>query len=198
VANIPFPYRAAVAIALVFALRFYSRAKPSKHQIRTKELLFLTLVAILATLYGVVNDCFTAKISPEYFSLGKGLPNDQHLYYRSLIIGAQAGFCAGIVLGCIFLILRTYLFPSATFKRIIYSLALPIGLGIVCSIVFPLCFGHLDPIHVARDLDYMLSKQQIDAFNFVWFEHLGVYTGTTVGTILAIIYHWKTNRSAKQ
>ena len=185
---VPFYIQMVLFVCLVLGMLVYDRLKPSKEHIRTKEYLFLVFTGIAGAVYGLANDCFTASISPEYFWLGKGLNNSLNLYIESILHGAKTGFSGGAILGGIFLVCRTYLFPAVRFKRIIFLMIVPLLLGIALSVLFPCVLINYDPFGIQKSLDGILAADKISAFLRVWRMHLGSYAGAAIGTVATIIY----------
>lgn len=187
---LPIPYYLQIILfaCLVLGMLIYDRIKPSKEHVRTNEYLFLVLTGIVGAVYGLVNDCFTASISPEYFWLGKGLENGPKLFIESITLGAKAGFSGGVILGGIFLVCRTYLFPVVRFKRILFLMIIPLLLGIAFSIIFPYIFGNYDPQGIGKGLSDLISEGKIYSFLRVWRIHLEAYAGILFGTAAVIIY----------
>ena len=185
---IPFYMQIVLFLCLVAGMLIYDRLKPSKGNVRTKEYLFLVFAGIAGGVYGLVNDCFTASISPGYFWLGKGLNNSPNLYIESILHGAKTGFSGGAILGGIFLVCRTYIFPAVSFKKIIFLMIVPLLVGIVLSVLFPYILVNFDPFGIQKALDGILAAEKISAFLRVWRMHLGSYAGAAIGTVATIIY----------
>src|SRR5512145_2433678 len=95
IASVPFTYRIALFLFLVGAVTVLDIIRHGHSGSRWKEALFILAVGLCGAVYGLLHDFVTSSISPEYFSLGKGLGASPGLQQRALSLAAQAGFAAG-------------------------------------------------------------------------------------------------------
>src|SRR5437867_8855004 len=100
--------RIAAGIAIFAALAVADLCKHGRGATRWREYLFLLMCVLLAIAYGVINDQVTSRISWEYFYYGKELdrvlgpetpPDPAALHRHAAIIGAEATWSAGLIIG---------------------------------------------------------------------------------------------------
>lgn len=167
------------------ALVCYDRCKGKNT--RQWEYGCLFLVGILGAMYGALNDAVTFRLSPDYFTFGKGLDAEvASPTLDAMRLGAEAGFSAAVVACAVwqFILRRT---PAPNRCRLILRWVwLPLVSAAAFSLAMPAAFGRLDPMAYSSHLAGLISKARIAAFLVVWWAHIGVYTGFCVGLAAAI------------
>jgi hypothetical protein len=172
-------------IAAIDAWR--NRAKAT----RWREYSFLLAAGLLGAAVGVVNDHFTSTLSPEYFLIGKGL-SLEHFRLQVTLLGFQAGFSAGVILGCGYLLANNprpgrpslpmrQLFRLALYPLLAAALVVPMTAATACL---------FDVLRLLPDLRAtlaaLLTPAQMFRFRIVWAIHLGLYLGGLLGGIRGI------------
>jgi hypothetical protein len=157
---------------------------------RLKEYAFLVVVGLIGAAFGIVNDLVTATMSPEYFSLGKGLKEGDGFYLRVAWLAFKAGFAAGAGGAGVVLFTNNPKAgrPSLPYKRLFMQVWKPL----VCALLFGVGLGvagHLLswPPVMFRELVAVLRPPQAHVFVTVWYVHLGLYVGLAVGVAWAVV-----------
>lgn len=187
--HFPFWHRVVLLLSLlliVAGVDFYlNRSKAAKYQ----EYVFLIAAGVLGSIFGFVNDIITSSISPEYFTLGKGLEEGQGLQIHAGLYGLQVGFSAGIIGGgiCLYFSRRKSAHPPTRISLLFKLLWMPIACAILGGVIFPLTLANFDPAHFASQLAPILDGLRINQFREVWWIHIGLYAGMVAGLIGMII-----------
>ena len=183
--NIPYWCRVAALLALAAVLVFHDMRKGSSARLWEYGCLFL--VGIIGAAYGAANDAITVRISPDYFSLGKGLTTEPSLTSNAILLGAQAGFSAAAV-ACALWLFALRRSPAPHRCRLIAANAwLPLAAAIVLSIAFPRILSRFDPFGFFQRLDGIISPDRMRSFVMAWWVHTGAYLGLCVGLVAAIM-----------
>lgn len=185
----PFWYRAALLLglmAMAAAVDFWRRGKEAA---RYREYGFIWIAGIIGGLVGFANDCVTSSISPDYFTLGKGLEPGEDLRWRAGMYGLKAGLSAGIIGGAFCLVTRpkNSCFSTEQMRRALETLWMPVFGAIVLALALPMIAGHFDPMRLSASLDSLLNADQIGRFRRVWWIHTGLYAGLALGLAPMII-----------
>jgi hypothetical protein len=155
---------------------------------RWREYSFLLAAGLFGALFGIVNDHITATISPEYFTIGKGLPLAQ---FRLQVtgLGFQAGFGAGAVVGMLYLFANSHRpqRPSLPILRLFRFAWWPVFAAILLAPVGSWIAYRFDPLGFTSQLAGILSPSEISRFLAVWGIHLGLYAGGLLGTACALL-----------
>ena len=156
---------------------------------RWREYLFLLACGAVVGLVAAAVDFVTVRISPEYFLIGKGIEGGDGFVWRALALGLQAGFVAGLVLGCCALFANN---PNSrlcglSFRRLAVHtarsvVAAPLG-GFLAGLV---CWLGLSA-RLASKFDLPVEGEAAARFFTVWGTHLGVYAGGVIGGIWVVI-----------
>lgn len=165
---------------------------------RWREYAFLLAVATAGALLGVLTDALTSSISPEYYTVGKGIPPGESFTLRALQTGAHAGFLAGAIVGAGFLMAGR---PesqegSASYRELsgrALGSAIAAVLGGLLALVVFLAGGA--SLLVERGWQFPEVKDS-EAFLTVWATHAGVYAGGIVGAIRGGWRAWRGRSSA--
>lgn len=182
--EIPFAWRVfALLIAMVLFVGLDLR-KPSIERHRWREWTFLLVAATASGMVGLCVDLVTSNISPEYFSLGKGIAEGPGFSCRVAKLGASAGFSAGAIGAALVLLANPAPERSLFLFRLLWLPLLP-ALG------FAILAGGL--VTVVPSMTYSaaaeaLGSVQAQRFTIAWVSHIGAYVGGGIGLLLLV---WK-------
>ncbi len=155
---------------------------------RWREYSFLLAAGLLGGLFGIGNDHVTATISPEYFTMGKGLPPGESFRFQVTLLGFQAGFGAGAVIGMSYLLANSgNRRPNLPIRRLFLLAWLPVVAALVLTPVCSWIAYRFDPLRFTSLFDGILSPSEISRFRAVWGIHLGLYAGGLLGTVLGVL-----------
>ena len=185
----PFWPRVALLLGLMTiaaAVDFWRRGKEAA---RYREYGFIWIAGILGGSVGFANDCFTSSISPDYFTLGKGLEPGNDLRWRAGLYGFKAGLSAGIIGGAVCLVTRARNigFSMAQMHRLLRALWMPAVGAVFMGLALPLIARGFDPMGLSARLDSLLDAEQIARFRKVWWIHTGLYAGLALGLAVIIV-----------
>jgi len=184
--SIPFIWRVILLLALMIIVGGIDRVKNGSKATRIQEYGFILAAGVLGTLVAVGCDLFTSKLSPEYFTLGKGL-SSEGLQRQVITFGSKTGFSGGVIAGAVLLFSCGQHRP--VWKTLYLRLWLPIVAAIAGGLLFPLVVSDYDPAHYFRQLNDLLTAEQIHHFRYVWWTHTGFYAGLIVGVICLIFWN---------
>ena len=185
----PFWYRVALLLGLMAvaaAVDFWRRGMEAA---RYREYGFIWIAGILGGCVGFANDCLTSSMSPDYFTLGKGLEPGDGLRWRAGLYGFKAGLSAGIIGGAVCLAARSRKlgFSTAQMRMLLQALWMPALGAILLGLALPIILGGFDPMGLSSRLDSLLNADQIARFSRVWWIHTGLYAGLAVGLAAMIV-----------
>ena len=165
---------------------------------RYKEYLFIWLAGFIGCVIGGINDLITSSISPEYFSLGKGLPGGEALNLRAAIYGLKEGLSAGVIGGavCVYASRGKAAVPPLCFGGMLRLLWMPAAGAVVGAVLLPLIAGRFDPAGLAARLDGIIEAGPILRFRRVWWIHTGIYSGALAGLLAMVLAVLKLRRTA--
>jgi len=148
-----------------------------------REYGFIIITGTVGATIGFVNDLITSSLSPEYFTLGKGLEEGPDLRLQAGLLGLQVGFSAGVIGGaiCLYASRRKSAYPPVKCSRLLQMLWMPVTGAILCGIALPLGFSKFDPAGFSAQLDTLLDAAKISQFRQVWWTHIGLYAGLVIG-----------------
>jgi hypothetical protein len=170
------------AVAAIDWWRYRSRAT------KWREYGFLLAAGLMGALFGVVNDHITATLSPEYFTIGKGLAAADGFRCRVTALGFQAGFGAGAIIAMSYLLANSgKRRPSLPIRRLFRFIWPPIVAALLLAPVGSWIAYRVDPLGFTSLLEGMLSPAKIGRFRAVWGIHLGLYAGGLLGTLWSIL-----------
>ncbi len=152
--------------------------------VRWRYSVFIAASALVGAAFGAAFDAFTSRLSPEYFSLFKGL-GAIDVHRRASLLGAMAGANAGIVIAAVLSFVCGRRLGRCELPDLRQLLGiLPIGaLGsIAASVTLGLAvWMGLDDAWAAERLPGLTRHQQRTVVT-AWFMHAGAY----VGLLLAV------------
>lgn len=185
----PFPYRVALLLGLMTvaaAVDYWRRGSEAQ---RYREYGFICIAGVLGGLVGFANDYVTCSISPDYFTLGKGLEAGDGLRWRAAAYGLKAGLTAGIIGGavCMFVRPANPPFSLEQMRAWLKALWIPVAGAILLGLVLPIVAAGWDPLRLSASLESLLNGEQIDRFRRVWWIHLGLYAGLAIGLAVMIL-----------
>lgn len=132
---------------------------------RWREYLFVLACGTVGAVFGLANDLLTSRISPEYFILGKGVPEGAGFLEGVIRVGFEAGFSGGAIAGCVLLYANRTGLPPVRHVGWIILLSAAGGLA-------------------AWAVGRMAS---LSPFHTVWGMHVGIYVGLVAG----ILRYWQ-------
>src|SRR5580658_4197710 len=162
----PFSYRVALLLGLMLIISLVDFYRNGAQAVKYREYGFVIITGVIGAMVGFVNDLVTSSISPEYFTLGKGLEASPDLRIYAGLFGLRVGFSAGVIGGavCLYASRRKSAYPPAKFSHLLQMLWIPVTGAILCGILLPLGFSKFDPARFSSQLDTMLSPERISRF----------------------------------
>jgi hypothetical protein len=187
--RIPFWYRVAFLFGLMSVATTADFRRRGRESARYREYGFIWIAGILGGLVGFANDCVTSSISPDYFTLGKGLEPGNDLRWRAGVYGFKAGLSAGIIGGavCLFVRVRSSRFSTDRMREMLRTLWMPAAGAVLLGLALPAVAGGFDPLGLSAQLGSLLNAGQIGRFRRVWWIHTGLYAGLVLGLAAMII-----------
>jgi hypothetical protein len=186
--EMPYIYRVLTLVVLMSVVAGYEYYRKGKSATRWREYGFVIGAGLLGAAFGLVNDVITSSISPEYFTLGKGIDGGAGLRLRAGVLGMKAGFSAGAITGAILLYAWTrkgkrFRLGAASNFRFVYK---PVVGAVVCGVLIPVCFWSFDPLDFGGQLEGLLGARELRRFVIVWWTHAGLYAGLVAGLVWAV------------
>ena len=154
---------------------------------RAHEYWFIFVTGLAGAMLGGVCDSYTSAISPEYFTVAKGLVRDFDLR-DAVLIGIRAGFGGGALVGLTLVIANEPRWRGpgigwrSLAKQVIWPLLIAPGFGVVA--------GRLGAAEMAipaglREIA-AIGVSDPPAFRMVWCTHLGIYVGAVLSTFALV------------
>ena len=174
-------HRIALLACLMAVVAGIDRILKGRDATRWREYLLLLTGGGAGALFGALHDQITVSISTEYYRLGKEVVHP-NLRWGVLVLGAQTGFAAGVVL------LGGYLLAARerTTLRLIVKFASVVILGALPAAVLGALFGgRVIPDSLAAF--YEVPPAAAASFKTVAAEHYGLYAGAIIGAIVGAI-----------
>lgn len=184
-----FSLRVGVLAAVLGLFALADWAVHGRRAKRWREYVFLLGCAELGAAFGVGVDQITARLSPEYFIIGKHIEPGEGYWTSVMQLGVQAGFFAGAVVGGLLLIANSVAPSRQPLRLIVLArfLLVPIGLAIAgaCQggLVLALC---PPPSFMVDKFRSQLEATALFRLCIVWGIHLGLYIGGVAGTVFAV------------
>lgn len=190
--DIPIYLRIVFLVAFLGIIAAFDLYRRRDRATRWKEYLFLLFAGTIGAVFGVLNDLITSNLSPEYFEFGKGISAGPNFLNDVLLLGASAGFTAGIVSACVFLYVNNPKpdTPSLSYGQLQKMIAKPVGCATMGGI---LGYGLLNVLYffpIAGDL-------RPRSFFSVLGIHWGLYLGLFIGIVWGVISIRRQRRASK-
>lgn len=164
---------------------------------RWREYAQLFTVALFGALAGACVNFVTGKISPEYFTLGKGLPGDARFTLRTVALGVQSGFAAGMVAGALLLFAAGGLqkrpgeLPTRRFLAYLGFTGAVALAGATLAGFLPPAWS---PLKLSAEELALLGPAIAPKFEQVRAIHLACYLGLAAGTAISIAHALRLRR----
>jgi len=186
--EIPYFGRVLILTSLMFVAAVYDYYRNRGGATRWREYGLVLVGGLVGAVFAAVNDIVTSSISPEYFTLGKGLAGGDGLQTRAALLGMQAGSSAGLIAAGILLYVATrkYKGTGLVYKVFLRGVCKVFAGAVLLGVVMPMIFSSFDPARFAVELEGLVDANQIRRFIIVWWIHSGLYVGAFVGLIWAI------------
>ncbi len=195
------PYTARVVALLVVAGTAASVDlwRHKDNATRWKEYLFVLGGGLATGAFGMASDLLTSTLSPSYFILGKGLPLDS-LPQSAMELGLKAGFSGGAIASaiCVWAATRRSSFPQMRLTALALVVWRPFLLAMVLASVFFVSLSGIDPLQFGSRLDSLVSSEELVRFLWVWWIHLGLYTGFLIGSFWSVLAVGRRRRQTAQ
>jgi len=178
-----FLYRIILLVVLMLVVSLVDFSRKGAQATKYREYGFILITGAVGAIIGFVNDLITSSISPEYFTLGKGLEESPDLRVQAGLFGLRVGFSAGVIGGaiCLYASRRKSACPPIKCSRLLQMLWMPVAGAILCGMALPLAFSNFDPARFSAQLDTLLDAEKIRRFRQVWWCHIGLYAGMVMG-----------------
>jgi hypothetical protein len=195
--HFPFSYRVALLIGVMLVVSLADLYRKGSQSTKFREYGFILITGAVGAIIGFANDLITSSMSPEYFTLGKGLEEGPDLRIQAGLFGLRVGFSAGVIGGavCLYASRRKSAYPPVKCSSLLRLLWLPVAGAILCGIALPLVFSRFDPARFATDLDTLLDAAKISRFRQVWWTHMGLYAGMVIGLTAMLLRAAKERKS---
>lgn len=180
-----FWWRAPAGVALLGALALRDRARTGRWRLG-RELVVVFGAAGVAVVYAVVHDAITWSVSPDYFVVGKAMPEAAHAFAPVARVGAMAGWSVGLGAGLALVIANH---PHATRPQLdLGAIARVLAIVPVLALIGAALGAALGPALGASEVSALASAGVHDANAYLVVQgvHLGSYAGAALGTLLAI------------
>lgn len=153
-----------------------------------KEYAALLGCALAGAAFAGALDSITARLSPEYFTLGKGVADDPRFALRVVARGVQSGFATGAVLGATLLFVSGKKRPGRgpAFREIVPGVATAVAFAGVFAAGAAFLPAGMRPLTLDADTARTLGPAVTEAFDRVRTLHLGAYVGALCGTGIAV------------
>ena len=180
----PFAARVILLLSLMAVISAVDLRRNGPKATRHKEYAFIITTGLLGGIIGFGNDLLTSSISPDYFTMGKGLPPGEGLQWAAGLYGLRTGFSAGIIGGALCMFCAGKGVPYALYYRLLW---LPTAGALAVGLLFPVIASRFDPAGLAASLKEVLNPEQSQKFLTVWRIHSGLYLGLAAGLIALIV-----------
>lgn len=187
--DLSFPQRVSLLVALFTLFAFADWFRNRSNATRYREYLFVAATGALGSLFAVVNDLVTMRISPAYFIDFKGIPEGPDFAAGVLNLAIGAGLFAGIVLGAGLLMANSVGRHPArlTLRQLAPYLLLPLTLAPPTALTVGIFYREFQPQFVIEVAEKYLSSGGLPEFAFVWGVHTGQYAGALAGEVFACL-----------
>jgi hypothetical protein len=188
--SLPYWARALLAAAFLITFAGIDFLRNRERATRWREYLFWVLCGAAGSVFAVLNDLVTSRLSKEYFVVGKGLPVEDSagFVWEVVAFATRVGFVAGLVIGGALLVANN---PAPRLRPLRYRtlagyLLLPLAAALVTA---PLVatIRSWDVQALGGELRQSLSEEDVQAFLRVQRIHVGLYAGGCAGTVAAAV-----------
>ncbi|MGD1086299.1 MAG: hypothetical protein ABSA47_16305 [Verrucomicrobiota bacterium] len=195
-----FPYRVAFLAGLMAVAALADLCLHGRAATRYQEYTFISVTGLLGCVVGAATDLITSSISPDYFTLGKGLSGGEGFAPRVAVFGIKQGLSGGVIAGalCVYASRCKTKFPPLALRELLGLLWMPVVCALAGALLFPLVAGHSDPAALALKMDGLVSAAQVPPFLRVWWIHTGLYSGLLAGVIWLIVVVLKRRRAREE
>lgn len=190
-----YEHRVLLLFAFMAAMLVYDVIKnPPGERHRWRSYGVIVIAGAVGALFGVGVDLCTSQVSVDYFIFGKGIIYDNSFRLNVMKLGLQAGFSAGAVTGCFYVVANAdktrvgYLFPY---------FILPLLLAMFAG-AFLGCFQFQTGWIMQHDVVEALGLSRARYFTTVWMTHVGVYAGGLIGLLLGCFVIWRHTRAEER
>jgi hypothetical protein len=194
----PFSERVALLAGLMALGALADLCLRGRAATRWQEYTFIWFTGLLGCVVGAATDLITSSISPDYFTLGKGLSGGEDFALGVAAFGIREGLSAGVIAGalCLYVSRRKTKFPPLGCSQLLGLLWMPIICAAGGALLLPLFAGHSDPARLALKVDGLLPSAAIPAFLRVWWTHTGLYSGLLAGLFWLIVVVLRRRKAA--
>lgn len=191
-----FLVRVAVLLAVLATLAFFDWLRHRQSATRWREYVSLMACGFAGGIFGICVDAFTATASPEYFWLGKNVPDDDRFWPRVFALGFQAGFFAGAIIGGLLLLANSAnrQLPSLPMTRLFRYVPWIVVAAVSGATAAGLWLPNWDPLKLQEQLSRTLTTDELRRFMSVWAIHLGLYCGGGTGTVFSFALIWRARK----
>lgn len=132
----------------------------------------MALGALACGALGAIFDQLTVTLSPEYFTLGKGVSAESLRVSAALV-----GFRGGLPLGALFAGVLLWCRARGSHRRLLPLLGEAFGAAVIAGLACALILVTLDPFQVRVESAGLLSATAADRYLACWGLHIGAYLG---------------------
>ena len=156
---------------------------------RWREYGFLLFSGAVMGLLAVSVDQCSGRYSPEYFTLGKGIAQDEDFIWNVAMLGGHAGLGGGLISGGLYLLAnnpRKNQRPPLKYSHLTSLILFPMGMALLAiPILAPFLF-FLDPFELRSGMSDLLAADAARRFLAVWSTNAALYAGSAIGTLVGV------------
>jgi hypothetical protein len=178
--NIPFYWRVIALLGLMAIVGTIDRMRYGSKATRFQEYGFIVLTGLMGCGVALCCDWLTSTLSPEYFIIGKGLPEDNYTQ-NVCLFASKTGFSGGIIAGAVVIFALGKRRPAWT--TLLQRLWVPVACAFAAGALMAALAPHTDPLGYSRQLSGALDARQLRLFQIVWWTHTGLYLGLILGVV---------------
>ena len=174
-----------VVTGLFIIIALVDYAKNKERATRFKEYLFVLTLVALSMVLGILHDCITFYISPEYFQVAKGLGSNAKFFPDVILLALNASYSFGLVAGIALVAANN---PSTKFPQLSYmQLSKFIVYPLIAAVLTSISLASIRPL-IPIDFSSIFGDQVKfpQSFDTVALIHWGTYLGSAIGILIAI------------
>ena len=177
--DIPFVQRLLLLVLLASVVVAWDLRRRGREARRWTEYLFLLGSGGAGAVFGVLNDLVTSHVSPEYFTLGKGIAAGEGFVGRVVQLGAEAGFVAAVVAAGLYLLANNPRRgrPSLPYRRLVRLSLRTLAVAAMSGAALGAVVFLAVPEDLSPGSGEELSPTVRHGYLVVWSIHLGLYLG---------------------